>query len=336
MRQKKLDMKTKLSIIAAVYNVEKYIRPCIESIFQQDLDETFFEVIIVNDGSTDKSIGVIADIIKQHSNIVVINQENQGLSVARNNGIAMAKGEYVLMLDSDDMLIENSIYPLLVKGLETKADLIVADFLSMNDEEMENYQGVTQNPIEFKEKSGEQVFLEDLNPNQCYVWRTLYRREFLLKEQLAYIPKISYEDIPYIHECYLKAKKCLRTHQLIYIYRRGRQGAITSSYDIKEAHHFCTAIAKTWELRRLPELSPAVLCKLNDNVYTLFSLMIYKSLYTFNDFSFLKNIIDDLKQKAPDLYFRHGIKQKIETFLFCSVPHFYIYLRMLHWKWIMR
>lgn len=127
-----------------------------------------------------------------------------------------------------------------------------------------------------------------------------------------------------------------RTHHLMYIYRRGRQGAITSSFDIKEAHDFCTAIAKTWELRRLPGLFPAVLCKLNDDVYASFSLMIYKSLYTYNNFTILTNIIDDLKQKAPDIKFCHGIKQKIETFLFRSIPHFYIYLRMLHWKWIMR
>ena len=83
-----------LSIIVPVYNVEKYIRPSIESIFRQGLLEACFEVIIVNDGSTDKSMEEIADIILQHSNVVVINQENQGLSVARNNGIAMAKGDY--------------------------------------------------------------------------------------------------------------------------------------------------------------------------------------------------------------------------------------------------
>ena len=86
-----------LSIVVPVYNVEKYVRTCIESIFKQGLDEKCFEVIIVNDGSTDRSLEVITDIISQHSNIVVINQENQGLSVARNNGIAAAKGEYILM-----------------------------------------------------------------------------------------------------------------------------------------------------------------------------------------------------------------------------------------------
>ena len=82
-----------LSIIVPVYNVEKYVRPCIESIFKQGLDDTDFEVIIVNDGTKDRSMEMIADIIQQHNNITVINQENQSLSIARNNGIAAAKGE---------------------------------------------------------------------------------------------------------------------------------------------------------------------------------------------------------------------------------------------------
>ena len=79
-----------LSIIVPVYNVEKYIRACIKSIYKQGLDEECFEVIIVNDGSTDRSMEVIQDIISQHANITVINQENLSLSVARNKGIAIA------------------------------------------------------------------------------------------------------------------------------------------------------------------------------------------------------------------------------------------------------
>ena len=100
---------TKLSIIVPVYNVERYIRPCLESIYRQNLDDTDFEVIIINDGTKDRSMEVIADLISLHDNITVINQENQGLSVVRNNGIALAKGEYVLMPDSDDLLIDNSL-----------------------------------------------------------------------------------------------------------------------------------------------------------------------------------------------------------------------------------
>lgn len=125
-----------LSIIVPIYNVKKYVRACIESIYRQGLDEDRFEVILVNDGTKDKSMEMIADIIQQHKNITVINQENQGLSVARNNGIAIAKGEYILMPDSDDLLVPNSLKPLLEKALETRADMVVADFVKMKDEEI--------------------------------------------------------------------------------------------------------------------------------------------------------------------------------------------------------
>jgi len=126
-----------ISIIVPVYNVEKYVHACLESIYRQHLDEERFEVIIVNDGTKDRSMDVIQDIIKAHTNITVINQENLSLSVARNNGIAAAKGEYILMPDSDDLLIDDSLPPLLDKALETKADLVVADFLEMTDEEID-------------------------------------------------------------------------------------------------------------------------------------------------------------------------------------------------------
>ena len=124
-----------LSIIVPVYNVEKYIRPCIESIFKQGLDDKDFEVIIVNDGTEDRSMEVIADIINAHQNIQIIEQENHGLSIARNNGLEIAVGKYILFIDSDDMLISQSVPYLLNIALSRRADLVVADFLKMNNHE---------------------------------------------------------------------------------------------------------------------------------------------------------------------------------------------------------
>ena len=216
-----------LSIIIPVHNVERYVRSCIESIFKQGLDENCFEVIIVNDGTQDQSMNMISDIIKQHNNIFVINQVNQGLSVARNNGISAAKGEYILMLDSDDLLIENSLHPLLEKALESQVDLIVADFISMTDEEIENINAslIQKKVFNYKEKTGEELFLQDLNPYQCFVWRTLYRRDFLINNNLTFVPGIYIQDMPFTHECYLKAKKCIRASWLLNIYRKWNESA---------------------------------------------------------------------------------------------------------------
>ncbi len=216
-----------LSIIIPVYNTERYIRPCLESIFRQGLDERCFEVIIINDGTKDNSIGVIQDLISQHTNITLIEQENQDLSVVRNNGIAMATGEFILMPDSDDLLIDNSLAPLLDAAISTKADLVVADFLRLKDEEIEieMHRAHHQKEFSYEEKTGERLFLEDLSPYQCYVWRTLFRREFLLENQLKFVPGIYIQDVPFTHECYLKAKKCLRTPWLLNIYRVGHESA---------------------------------------------------------------------------------------------------------------
>lgn len=96
-----------LSIIVPVYNVEKYIHPCLESIFRQGLKEDTFEVIIVNDETPDRSMEMITDIIEAHQNIHVIELHHQGLSMTRNHGMARATGEYIIFVDSDDLLIEN-------------------------------------------------------------------------------------------------------------------------------------------------------------------------------------------------------------------------------------
>lgn len=312
-----------LSIIVPVYNVEKYVRPCLESILRQGLDEERYEIIIVNDGSTDHSMEMIADIIDAHPNISVINQENLSLSVARNNGIAQAKGEYILMPDSDDLIIDNSLSPLLEKALETKADLVVADFLEMDDDAITNIKDISQTEPVFKQKTGEELFLEDLNPRQCYVWRTLFKKAFLNEHKISFIPGICYQDVPFTHECCIKARKCIRTHWLLNIYRKNRDGSATFSFSKKKATDFCIVIAKTWELTRIGGLSPQVLEKLKENNYVSFSSLSYSVLFGIKDFSQRVAILKYLKQLAPDLAFENGMKEKILTFLFRNVPQLF-------------
>ena len=316
-----------LSIIIPVYNVEKYIRPCIESIFKQGLDDADYEVVIINDGTKDNSMEMIADIISKHDNIKVINQETLSLSVARNNGIDIAEGEYILMPDSDDLLIENSLKPLLEKALETKVDLIVADFLTMNDQQFEQ---TKENPIkqptfEFTMKTGRELFLQDLNPFHCYVWRTLYRKDFLVAHNLFFYPGIRYQDIPFTHECYLRANKCIRTNIILNIYRRW-SGSSTMSYKFINTKQFITAIALTWKLRQIEGLSAELLYKLEEDVYTSFRLMIYHTLHSIKHKNDRCALIDYLNFQAPDLKFTHNILQRLITLLFKKTPHLFINL----------
>ena len=330
-----LENSCQLSVIVPVYNVEKYIRPCLESIFRQGIDDDNFEVIIVNDGTEDRSMEVIQEIISQHDNITVINQENLSLSVARNNGIAQAKGEYILMPDSDDLLIEGSLSVLLEKALESKADLVVADYLEMTDEEIKRLPQISQKHLKVKEKTGEQLFLEDLNPRQCYVWRTLYKNTFIKENHLTFIPGVRYQDVAFTHECYLRAGKCLRVSRLLNVYRKGHASA-TYSFDKKRAHDLITVIAGTWKLRKIEGLSHEVKKKLEDNVFVTFSLLIYFMLYGMKDANQRLEVFQDLFDTIPDLNFSNGKKQRITWFLFKLSPRLYFAIRLLIKSWTPR
>lgn len=332
-----LSNMTKLSIIIPVYNVEKYIRPCIESIFKQGLKEADYEVILVNDGTKDKSMEIIDDLIRNHQNIIVVNQSNQGLSIARNNGIDKACGEYILFVDSDDLLTKDSLSIILDNAIKTKADLIVADFKKMNDNEILKCRN---NPMvgrtyEIREKTGWQLYVDDLNPRECYVWRTLFKREFLNENNIRFTPGICYEDIPFIHESYLKAKRCIRIYHSFYIYRVGNT-SITNRIDLRKGTDFGTALAKTWRLTQLRGLSPKILQQLKDNIFISFSALLYGIAHEVPSQSDRKRILNHIINTEPNLIFSNGVKQRFVYFFYKTAPFLYIEMRVLYAKYIKR
>ena len=320
------DRNLLLSIIVPVYNVENYVRPCIESIFRQGLEEDVFEVIIVNDGTKDRSMEVIQDIICQHKNITVINQENKGLSVARNKGIATAKGEYILMPDSDDLLIENSLKPLLEKAIETKVDLVVADFLIMNDKEIENYKYIPNaKDAEFIEKTGERLIMEDLVFYECYVWRTLYNRNLLINNNLTFFPGITYQDRPFTYACYLKAKKCLKSSSHLYIYRKGHTSAASYSFNKIKACDYCVSIADTWKYANSEKLSIQLQRKIIDNLYNNIFILCRRTVREIESQKDRIEISGYLSIIIPELP-QTNLKQRIKNFMLKKTPHTYINL----------
>lgn len=321
----------KLSIIVPVYNVEEYIRPCLESIFKQGLDEEYFEVIIVNDGTEDRSMEMIQDIIKQHKNITIINQENQGLSVARNNGMAAAKGKYIFMPDSDDFLIENSLKPLLEIAIESQADVVVADFYEMTNDEIESAEINLPNfaDIKIEEKTGEQMFFEFLRPHNHTVWRTLYKNDFLKFNKITFYPGIYVQDRPFTHEVYLKAKKAIVVPWPFYIYRRHSKG-ISYTMSEKYAKDYCKAIKIMWDMATNMDMLPRIRAKMFDHTFNSFTMLSSRLIHEYISISKSAEIIDYLNTIAPNLYFSHGLKQKTFTIMLKKYPHTYIHLRFIY------
>lgn len=315
-----------LSIIVPVYNVEQYIRPCIESLYRQGLDEADFEVILVNDGTQDDSFGQIKVFFDHHHNIVRIDQENQGLSGARNTGMKHASGDYILFVDSDDLLVEGSVASLLKIAMDSSADLVVADFLKLSDEEILAFHPNFNQKYSLQEKTGSELFLEDLRPDQNYVWRTLYRRKFLENNSLKFIHGICYEDMPFTPECYLKAKKCVRTSCQLYLYRMGHN-SITSTMTPKKALDLNKVIARIWELKDMKGLTLKERQRLLDNLFATFSFELWCISHNQNVLVESKTIVSDLRNRVPDLWFSNGIKQLMVSLFFRLFPNTYLKLR---------
>ena len=112
-----MEENIKLSIIVPAYKVEAYIEKCIRSLEDQDLPKDEYEIIVINDGSPDRCREIVEELQKEFSNIILINQENQGVSMARNNGIANAQGKYIMPIDPDDYVLPNSFGSIIKRAL---------------------------------------------------------------------------------------------------------------------------------------------------------------------------------------------------------------------------
>lgn len=125
-------MPKKLSIIIPAYNVEEYIEKCIRSLENQDMVQDDYEIIVTNDGSPDRCREIVESLQKEFSNIVLINQENQGVSMARNNAIAEAQGEYMLPIDPDDYVVGNVLNAVYENAKSRDLDVLYLSFEIFN------------------------------------------------------------------------------------------------------------------------------------------------------------------------------------------------------------
>ncbi len=127
-----MDMIPKVSIIIPVYNVEKYLKECLNSVVNQTLKE--IEIICVDDGSTDNSLSILEEYAKKDNRINLLKQENSGAGAARNKGLDSARGEYIYFLDSDDFLELNAIEILYNQIAKNQADICFFKFYKYNQQ----------------------------------------------------------------------------------------------------------------------------------------------------------------------------------------------------------
>jgi len=225
-----------LSIIIPVYNVENFLRDCLNSVTTQSV--TDFEIICINDGSTDSSLSVLNNYSLIDNRIKIINQENKGLSAARNAGIRAAKGEYVFFLDSDDWL-EPDALKILVEN-QSGEDIICFNGRRYFENGTEEYpdKGIEENNLTGWEYYNKYALVSRNFHFVCAVLR-IYRREFLLRNSLFFTEGIYHEDNLFTPIACYYAKSVKIIPNTLYVYRI-REGSITQTsnkkriYDIVE------------------------------------------------------------------------------------------------------
>ncbi|WP_347548512.1 glycosyltransferase [Pseudalkalibacillus hwajinpoensis] len=223
------------SIIVPVYNVETYLRECVDSILSQNFSG--YELILVNDGSTDSSGSICEEYASSYSNKVnVVHKENGGLSDARNFGIDRASGEYIIFVDSDDYITENSLNIIHEKLSETNnTDILITRLMQIYPDGSEKYMDKDM-PTSILNNSSKDAIIEwNYNSSQT-IWpatRYIIKKSVIEKNNLAFKKGYLHEDVDWTMKLFLYAEKfqCLKHYW--YVHRMERVGSITTKPNVK-------------------------------------------------------------------------------------------------------
>lgn len=239
----------KLSYIVPVYNVEKYIRECVDSILAQTFDD--YEIILVDDESPDGCPRICDEYAEKYPNVIkVIHQKNKGLAGARNSGFEKAVGDYVYFFDSDDFFIGDGIAEIYNKAIEVDADIVQSSFTIIN--ENTGSKGKISTPFEIDrlylhDEMLKKVLISTTERSTIYVWRNIYKRCFLTENGIRFDENLRMlEDSPFDTLAFLKAKRFMAIDKPIYAYRL-RDDSLQRKKYIKD---YDLIMEYQWKLRR--------------------------------------------------------------------------------------
>lgn len=213
-----------LSIIIPVYNVELYLRKCLDTIYPLQMKK---EVILIDDGSQDNSFGIMQEYKdKFPEETIIISQENKGVSAVRNRGLEVALGKYVAFLDSDDF-IDTIKYEEFFKRLkQEEVDILHGNGFYYQIDEKKEKIFETEDSIFIDTTLLGKEFYEkgyNLQIHRDYVWLNIYRREYLLENSLFFREGITYEDKIFSQEAFWKAEKIRYVPMFFYYYRQNSE-----------------------------------------------------------------------------------------------------------------
>lgn len=240
-----MNKKPFLSIIVPVYNVEKYLPQCLDSILNCFFQS--YELLLIVGYSTDQSNHICESYRCRYSQISIICQSGNGLSNARNCGLSVANGTYIMFIDSDDFInsnaFDNTIQ--LFYSLKNKMyDILISDFLLVNckDEIYNSRNQIKNSSIIIEDYHYLKSFLSKKG-NYWNVWRYIYRKDFLLENNLTFMENYKSEDIDYSTKVLLKAQNCCFYHNPYYCYRVRRNGSLVNVITMQNVDNLLSILA---------------------------------------------------------------------------------------------
>lgn len=249
----------KISVIVPVYNTEKYLGRCLYSLIHQDLDEKY-EIIVINDGSTDKSLETAETYAALFENIKVYSRENGGLSAARNTGLEYARGKYVAFVDSDDYVDKNYLSEMYRAAEDSGADIVCCNFRCVDENgKPSGIDGILRHrPGVFGAKEMMSSLLLDMTV-RSFAWNKLYRRELFVRNNIKFPVGKLYEDMRTTPRLFRHSKKIAVVSGVLYNYVQ-RSGSITGNMTVGKVFKYIGAYGS---VRKLLE---------EENIYSEYAL----------------------------------------------------------------
>lgn len=317
----------KVSIIIPIYNVEKYLRECLDSVINQTL--TDIEIICVNDGSPDNSLEIIKEYAAKDKRIVVISKENGGYASAINTGLEVAKGEFIQIVESDDFCDLNMCEEMYNKIANTDADFVMADFYCLRD----LHKRSVKRKFFFKNyDSNVECFNLKTLPRiidfYAFPWKSLYRTEFLRKNNIKMLQdgNGAYEDQPWNATTLSLANKILYLNKPFYYYRIFATGS-SSNCGKRTMINYITRRRQAMEILKFNNTW-------TDEIEEYFCAAAHRGCMSFFkkiSFDFKEEYYDEMKEfllsliedKITFKYFSNKMKRQYKKISTCNYKKFY-------------
>ncbi|QNG58471.1 glycosyltransferase [Bacillus sp. PAMC26568] len=299
-------MKPKISIIVPIYNVEKYLSRCLDSLLLQSFKD--FEIIAINDGSTDSSGCILDEYAKRHNEIIAIHKKNNGVSSARNDGLQKATGTYIGFVDPDDWIDKNMYEELYKTAEQEQADIVMCSYIRefgthskekiFEEADIRKYVNEELKTKILRRLIGP-IEKEVSNPEYLDAWGTvwskLYKSQLIKQNKLEFVDLKeigSNEDTLFNIQAFYHANSFVFLNQPLYHYWRMNETSVTSKYNQKLVHQFGTLYTKMENFLQEKELKGVFQTALTNRISINTLGLGLNTISIGNTNSFIKKIIE--------------------------------------------